>query len=49
MSNIINKTKRSRVVLKSAFKEIKKIISGEDIRKGAYEIFKENDPGLWAL
>lgn len=43
MGNTINKTKKIRVVLTSTSKETKKIISEEDIRKRAYEIFKEND------
>lgn len=43
MGNTINKTKKIRVVLTSTSKETRKIISEEDIRKRAYEIFKEND------
>jgi len=36
-------TKKSRVALTSTSKETKKIISEEDIRKRAFEIFQEND------
>jgi len=43
MVNKINKTKKSRYALTSASKETKKIISEEDIRNRAYEIFQEND------
>jgi hypothetical protein len=42
MINIINKTKKSRDDLTSVSKETKKIISEEDIRKRAFEIFQEN-------
>jgi hypothetical protein len=43
MINTINKTIKSRDDLTSASKETKKIISEEDIRKRAFEIFQEND------
>jgi hypothetical protein len=43
MINIINKTKKSRDALVSTYKETKRIISREDIRNRAYEIFQEND------
>jgi hypothetical protein len=43
MGNIINKTKKSRDVLTSISKETNKIISKEDIRKRAFEVFQEND------
>jgi len=36
-------TKKRRVALTSAFKETKKIISEEDIRKRAFEVFQENE------
>ena len=42
MVNTINRTKKSRDVLTSTSKEAKKIISEEDIRKRAFEIYKEN-------
>jgi hypothetical protein len=42
MGNTINKTKRSRVALTSTSKETKKIISEEDIRSRAFEIYQEN-------
>jgi hypothetical protein len=37
------KTKKSRDALTSTSKETKKIITEEDIRKRAFEIFQEND------
>jgi hypothetical protein len=43
MGNIINKTKKSRDALTSISKETNKIISKEDIRKRAFEVFQEND------
>ena len=43
MGNTYNKTRKSRTVLILKSKEAKKIISEEDIRKRAYEIFKEDD------
>jgi len=43
MGNIINKTKKSRDTLTSISKETNKIISKEDIRKRAFEVFQEND------
>jgi len=43
MGNTYNKTRKSRTVLILKSKEPKKIISEEDIRKRAYEIFKEDD------
>ena len=43
MGHTINKTKKSRDVLTSTSKETKKIISEEDIRNRAFEIFQEND------
>jgi hypothetical protein len=43
MGKTINKIKKSRDALISASKETKKIISEEDIRKRAFEIFQEND------
>ena len=43
MGNTINKTKKSRDALTSTSKETKKIISEEDIRNRAFEIFQEND------
>jgi hypothetical protein len=43
MGKTINKTKKSRDDLTSASKETKKIISEEDIRKRAFEIFQEKD------
>jgi hypothetical protein len=39
----INKTKKSRHTLTSTSKETKKIISEEDIRNRAFEIYQEND------
>jgi len=41
MRNTIKKTKRSRNELPSTSKETKKIISEEDIRKRAFEIYLE--------
>ena len=38
----INKTKKSRHALTSTSKETKKIISEQDIRNRAYEIYQEN-------
>jgi hypothetical protein len=43
MIKTINKSKKSRDDLTSSSKETKKIISEEDIRKRAFEIFQEND------
>jgi len=43
MGNTIKKTKKSRDALTSTSKETKKIISEEDIRKRAFEIYQEND------
>lgn len=43
MGNTINKTKKSRDALTSTSKETKKIISEENIRNRAFEIFQEND------
>jgi hypothetical protein len=43
MGNAINKTKRSRDTLTSTSKETKKIISEEDIRNRAFEIYQEDD------
>jgi len=43
MGNTINKTKRSRGALTLTSEETKKIISEEEIRKRAFEIFQEND------
>jgi hypothetical protein len=43
MGNTINKTKKSRDALKSTSEETEKIISEEDIRGRAFEIFQEND------
>ena len=43
MGNTYNKIRKSRTVLILKSKEPKKIISEEDIRKRAYEIFKEDD------
>ncbi len=43
MVNTINNTRKSRKVPASASKESKKIISYEDIRNRAFEIFQEND------
>jgi hypothetical protein len=43
MGKTINKIKKSGDALISASKETKKIISEEDIRKRAFEIFQEND------
>jgi len=43
MGNTIYKTKRSRDALTSTSKKAEKIISEEDIRNRAYEIFREND------
>ncbi len=43
MKNTINKSKKSRDDLTSSSKETKKIISEEDIRKRAFEIYQEND------
>jgi len=42
MGNTINKTKKSRIALTSTSKETKKIISEEDIRKRAFEIYQED-------
>jgi hypothetical protein len=42
MGNTISKTKRSRDVLSSKSRETKKIISEDDIRKRAFEIYQEN-------
>ena len=43
MGNIINKTRKSRDALTSTYNETKKIISEENIRKRAFEIFQEDD------
>lgn len=43
MAATINKTRKSRIVLKSTSKETKKLISDEDIRRRAFEIYQEND------
>ncbi|MCX6329187.1 MAG: DUF2934 domain-containing protein [Bacteroidia bacterium] len=43
MENKIVKTKKSRVAVTSTSKETKKIISEEDIRNRAFEIFQDND------
>jgi hypothetical protein len=43
MGNTINKTKKSREDLTLTSKETKKIISEEDVRNRAFEIFQEND------
>ena len=43
MGNTINKTKRSRGGLTLTSEETKKVISEEEIRKRAFEIFQEND------
>ncbi len=42
MENTINKTKKSRHALISTSKETKKIISEEDIRNRAFEIYQED-------
>jgi len=42
MGNTINKTKKSTNTLTSTTKETKKIISEEDIRNKAFEIYQEN-------
>lgn len=42
MINTIKKTKRSRNELPLTSKETKKIISEEDIRRRAFEIYQEN-------
>lgn len=47
MRNTINKTKKSKDVLASSFKEAKKIISEADIRTRAFEVYQENsDPSF---
>jgi hypothetical protein len=43
MVNTINKTKKNRNALTSISKETKKIISEEDIRNRAFQIYQEND------
>lgn len=43
MENTITKTKRSRDDLTSKSKETKKIISEENIRNRAFEVYLEND------
>ncbi len=43
MGNTIIKTKRSKAAHTSTSKETKKIISKEDIRKRAFEIYQESD------
>jgi hypothetical protein len=43
MVTTINKIKKSRNALASISKETKKIISKEDIRNRAFEIYQEND------
>ncbi len=42
MGKTINKTKKSTNTLTSTTKETKKIISEEDIRNRAFEIYQEN-------
>lgn len=42
MKNTISKTKKSRDVVASKSNETKRIISVEDIRKRAFEIYLEN-------
>ena len=42
MRNTINKTKKSKEILASTFKEAKKIISEADILTRAFEIYQEN-------
>ena len=42
MINTIKKTKRSRKELPLTSRETKKIISEEDIRRRAFEIYQEN-------
>ena len=42
MESAIVKTKKSKVAITSKSKEPKKIVSKEDIRKRAYEIYQEN-------
>jgi len=42
MINTIKKTKRSIYALPSTSKETKKIITDEDIRRRAFEIYQEN-------
>ena len=42
MGNTISKTKKSTNTLTSTTKETKKIISEEDIRQRAFEIYQEN-------
>ena len=43
MENTINKTKKSRVAVSLKAKEMKKIISEEDIRNRAFEIYLGNE------
>jgi Protein of unknown function (DUF2934) len=43
MEKNIKRTMKSRDVPTSPVKETKKVISEEDIRKRAFEIFQEND------
>ena len=43
MENTISKAKKSRVAVTSKSKETKKIISEEDIRNRAFEIYLENE------
>jgi hypothetical protein len=42
MRNTIDKRKKTRDLLASKFKEVKKIISEADIRTRAFEIYQEN-------
>jgi hypothetical protein len=42
MTNTVKKTKRSSNALPSKSKETKKLISEEDIRRRAFEIYQEN-------
>lgn len=43
MENTISKTKKNRAPVTSKSKETKKIISEEDIRNRAFEIYLKND------
>jgi hypothetical protein len=43
MVNTINKTKKSREALSPTFLETKKKISEENIRKGAFKVYLENN------
>ncbi len=42
MGNTISKTKKSKDALTLKSKEVKRIISEDDIRKRAFEIYQEN-------